>query len=542
MRTHSWISKGSLSLLAMAAVAAIAQEAPATQEPKKEEPQAEEKPVAEKQHELTISYNSVRDKLGLNHYGRPASGFSIDELRLFSPTGLTTPQAMLTFRGFPNRDSIVEGYIALNSGHTIIRAGRRNYDYIDQSWFPKAPSKDRETDIIVDHSFNPDVGAFVAFHSDEREQNYAAPKEKEKTRTQTYSGGIQGVLLGNDNAGLVATERRTTSDVGLRPTTIQRRYNAHYERQFGDVLSLEGSAGYTRIEQAGQPSSGIRTYSLAGALDLGPNTAIQFNLGRQDLDLNSILNAYIRQRFTSGVRLVHRLSNWSFQAGFKHKESERVRSDQSYVDVPKSNEYEARLAGRLGNVGRLTVRGTWEDLRESAVMTTNDTRQLLWDDRATFQAKLDRGGELFSAYATYTYRFQQNRQRGVEVGWHNVALGGSYVFTPELSGFAEFTADSFRVLGSAETGERLDSYFPNSRSVAAGLSWAKDETLAIGASVNHYNSSNVRGTQLALNVRKSISPDQAFEFVLSPWRHDDRLYNVSGYRATLASLKYTVKF
>lgn len=540
MKLRSWLSTGTMAALAMAVVSASAQETPPQTDPPKKEAEPEEEMIPVRWNEITAGYSSFRVNSGLSRYARPTEGLSLHELKLFSPAGEKTPYAKLTLRGMPDQDNVIDGAVALNRGNTVIRGSRRQHKFYSFDWRPKLDSEDNETEVTVNHSFGPNLGGFLSYRSSERDGRYPAPREAEHTRSTTVAGGVGGNVLGG-NLALTVSDRRTHDDTRVRPGTLQRRIDATYSRDFGDSFSLEGSTAYTRIEQAGWASSNVRSYALAGNWDLSESTSVQFHFGRQDLDLNAVLNAHARKRLVSSARLLHRWPGWSFQFGFKHRETERVRKDQAWVDVPKQNDYEARLAGRLGPA-RLTLRGTWEDLKETATMQTLDTRQMLWDDRTMFQLKLDGGGELFTAYGTYTYKFQQNRQRGVEIGWNNVVLGGSYVFNNALNGYAEFSADDFHVQGGAESGQSLDFYFPNSRSAAFGLNWAKDPSLSASASLNYYESGDVRGTQLTLSLRRRISADHDLELVVAPWRHEDRLFNLTGYRTTFLMARYTVRF
>lgn len=540
MRLASWLSTGSIAALAMAAVAAAAQDTPPPADPQKKDADAEEVDIPVKWNELSFGYSTLRTNSGLSRYTRPPEGITLHELSLFGPGTEKSPYYRVTVRGVPDQDSYIAGYVALNRGHTVLRGSRSHYSFYDFDWRPKDPSEDNESELILDQALTRNIGGFLMYKQKERDGRFPAPREADHTRTRLIAGGVQGKALGG-NLGLTVSDRRTFDDTGAQPTTLQRSISAMYSHDFGDVLSLEGAAGYSHIEQAGLPNSAVRSYALSGVWDMGPNTDVQFHLGRQDVDLKSVLNARVQKRLLSSARLVHHFSGWNFQFGLAHKESERVRADQSYVDVPKSNVYDARLSGRLG-VAHVTLRGTWEDLQSAAVMNTLDNRQLQWDDRALFQAKIDGGGDLFSAYGTYTYRFQQNVARDVKIRWHNVVFGGSYVFNPALNGFAEFSADNYQVDGFDVTGIALGDYFPNSRSLAFGLNWSKDQNLSASASFNFYESADVRGSQLTLSLRRRFGPNHDLELVVAPWRHEDRLLDMTGYRTTFLMARYTVRF
>lgn len=541
MKLKSWLSMGTITALSFAAVGVMAQETqPPKDPPKQEEQDPDEEIIPVKWNEVTVGYSTFKTNPGLSRYAQPSEGFDLHNLKLFTPGTEKTPRAWLILRGLAPRDNYLAAYVALNRGNTIVRGSRSAHQYDDFGWQPKLPSEDNVTDLTVDHAFAPNLGGFIIYRGTERDARYAAPRDAEHMRTRQIAGGVGGNVLGG-NLGVNYSDRRAWDDTGVQPNRLTQTVSANYTRDLGPALSLEGSAASSKIQQAGLKNSFVRSYALAGAWDLAPSTGVQFHFGRQDYDLNNVLNAYVQKRFVSSLRLMHRFPGWSFQFGYKHKESERVRADQSYVDVPKSNEYDARLAGSLGGA-RVTLRGSWEDLRETAVMNTDDTRQLLWDDRALFQAKVDTGNDVYSAYGVYTYRFQQNKQRGVDIRWNNLVLGGSYVLNPAWNAYIEFAADNFAVSGGAESGQDLDFYFPNSRSLAFGVNWSQDPRMTASANLNYYESGDVRGTQLTLSLRRRLSQDHDLELVVAPWRHEDRLYDLTGYRSTFLSLRYTVRF
>ena len=541
MKLHSWLSVGSIAALAMAVVTATAQETPPpAQEPTKKTEEPEEKTIPVKFNKLTVGYTSQKTNDWLSRYARPSSGLVLHELQLFTPGSDSWPYSRLTIRGTTGQDSYASGYVVLNHGHTVVRGSKKDYGFYVFDWRNVDRSQENETEVVVDHSFTPKIGGFFKYNAKERQGEYPVPRDRDKTRTRTFSGGVQGDVLGG-NLGVSYSDRVLNDLSGNQPTTLQRSIDATYSHDFSDTFSLAGSAGYTRIEQAGLASSSVRSYALSGMFNLGPTTGIQFHLGRQDYDLASILNARIQKRLVTSARLMQRLGTWNLQFGVKHLETERIRTDQSYVDVPKVNFYDARLAGRIGGA-RVTLRGTWEDLTETAAMNTLDPRQLLWDDKAMFQTKIDVGNEVYSAYGAFTYKFQQNRQRGVEIDWNNFVIGGSYIFNDSLNAYAEFSTDNFMVQGGEGSGESLDLFFPNSRSIAFGLNWAKDQNLSASAALNYYNSADVRGTQLTFSVRRHFGADHDLELVIAPWRHEDKLFNITGYRNTFLSARYTVRF
>jgi len=525
----------------MASVFAAAQDTPPTEDQKTEAQETEEPEApTPKRNWITVAYTSVKPHAEMSRYARPTEGLSLADLKVFTYGEDHTHYGSLTLRGAPKQDAYYDHYISFNRGHTVVRGSHKDYGYYAADFRPAPKSTERESEVTVEHAFTPHLGGFFTYRTNEEHNRYPAPRVDDQSRTRFYAGGIQGQVLGG-NLGVTASERRIYDDTNVRPETLFRKIEGSYGVDFGQVLSLEGVAGYTRIEQAGLTNAGVRNYALSGALNLGPATSMQFMFGRADLSLGNVQNAYDRKRFVSSAKLIHRWPKWSFQFGYKYRSTERLRTDQSFVDVPKTNEYDARLSGRIGTT-RVTLRGSWQDLRETAVMNTLDTRQMFWDDRIMFQAKADTGNENYTAYGTFTHKFQQNKQRGVEIRWTGLSFGGTYIFNESLNGFAEVSFDQYKAEAGDGIGSGLDFYFPDSRSGAVGLNWANSEGFSASASINFFDSANVRGSQLMLSLRKQLGLNNALELMVAPWRFDDKLYDRSGYRSTFVMLKYSLRF
>ncbi|MBS1705003.1 MAG: porin [Armatimonadetes bacterium] len=554
MKLKVWLSTGTMAILAMAATAGWAQEEtkqdppatetaqpadPANEQPADQTSDSEEKEAPVKRNEFSIGYTSSRGNVNLKQHARIPEGFGIHNFRLLAPGTEGRAWAKFIGRGFPRQDNVLQGLAILNNGHTVIRGIRTEYGFYTKDWRTKGLSERRDVDYTIDQSIAPGIGAFAKYHSFDRQNRYPAPRDGDHTRNEVLAVGVGGKVL-EGNLNLAVASRRTSDVTGAQPKTLQKQYTASYSHDLGDVMSLEGSFGYARIEQSGLASSNIKTYALGGNIDMGPSTGLQFHLGRTDYDFNNIQNAYIRKRLVTSARLMHHFNKWSVQLGYKHQETERVRKDHTFVDVPKYNEFDARLAGKLGPA-RLTIRGSYQDLLRSAVVQTQDTRQMIWDDKAMLQTKLDGGNDKVQVYAAHTYRFHQNRQRGVEMRWNNLAFGGSFIATPQVSLFGEVAFDNFKVQGS-DSGQYLDFYFPNARNAALGFNYTKDATLGGSASLNYYSSGDVSGTQLTLSVYKQLGEDHKVELLIAPWRQTDKLYGITGYRATILSARYTVRF
>jgi hypothetical protein len=541
MKLQSWHRYGTIFGLALFACGGWAQDAPPAQVPT-EEPAEEPEEVepAIRWNEVTLGLWSTSSNRFFRQYGSPPDGFVLQRLSLLHPQTDGSIWARFLYRGDFDGDNYASGRAVTTDGHTIFSGSRLDSRSFVLDWRRPGPSGFIDAEYVVDHDFTTSFGGFFLYRQFAWSTRYPAPREPDRTNNEVVAFGLGARVLGG-HAGINVTSRRTADRENLQPTTLQRRYSVNFSRDVTDSLNLEGQASYVRIEQRGLAESGIRGYAVGGSWAVAPDTAFQFQLGRQDFDLPTLQGPSIRKRLLSSARIIQRLPGWSLQLGMRHREVERYRADGSFVDVPKWDTYDARLAGRVGPA-RVTVRGSWENLLNAAQMQTEDPRQLQWDDRVTVQTKAEIGNETFALYGIYTRRWQQNRQRAVDINWDNFVVGGSYILSDSLNAFAEGSFEAFRASGDVGTGTPLDFYFPDQRSATVGFNWAKDATLSASAGLNFFESGDVRGSQLTLSVRKALGKDHELGLVVAPWRQSDRLYGITDYRTTVASVQYSVRF
>lgn len=302
MSSTIWRNLASLAGVLVLAMGAYAQETPPT------EPDEEEIEIPVRWNSISVGYTTWRaggSRVRMGQFGRVPEGVTLAELKYINPIDESHPYWHLTWRGTPGQDTYGQGMIGLNNGQTILKGSvlKRSY-FSDPSWVPTGDSEDRLGTISVSHAIAPNVGAFISHRSDDRSQRYVPPKEAGRMRSRTVGGGVEG-RFGPVQAGINITDRRTFDDTGRQPATLQRGISAHIAGQLGDALSLQGSAGYTRIEQAGRPSGGVRTAAIAGSLDLGPLTTLQFHAGRDDLDLGNISPTALHDERTASPSARH---------------------------------------------------------------------------------------------------------------------------------------------------------------------------------------------------------------------------------------------
>ena len=498
-----------------------------------------------KLNSVTLGYTTRKhsgDERRLNQFGNVPSGFAVDELTLFSPWSPSSPYGKLVVRNLFDDDYLVMGQGIFLDGRVNFKGSYLKRGYYDVPIGPSNESDDKIANFSLQASIAPNLGAFFTYTNSERKLEFAPPKGPFQNKTKTIGTGIGGKFFGGYGE-FTYSDRRFEDPLGFQPTTAQRTFNGSYNIDLGPAVNLGVTGSYSRIMQTGLADSIIKNLGLNGSVDLGEKTYLTFDMNRQDIELPNILNSYDRKRLNTSARLVHKQGGWLTQFGFRHRENERVRKDHTFVDVPSWNTYDVRISGKLSKEARLTLRGSWDDLTSSAVPQTLDTNQLIYDDQAMAQVKVDGGSDNTTAFFAYTFRFRQNKQRGMEFNWHNISVGGSQVMSPTVLGYAEFSFDRFSAKSNGDiplTG--LNDYFADSTTFTMGFDITASDKDHFAASWNTYSTNNVYGSDFSVNYRRQIASDQSMELTLAPWRQDDRLFGFNGYKATIFSAKFTVKF
>ena len=540
-----------IAAFAAAGALCLAQDPPTPPDPPQEE---KEEPPA-KLNWFSFGTNGWDFSGNRQVFRRYASGpgtFSIRELRLFSPDADGHPWARFTMRGSLWEDSSSEALLIFAGGRATARGHFNKYDFSEASPFRLSDSDERWWDALVTFAITPKIGAFWQYDAADHYNRLETPNFPYSFRTKSFGGGLQGEVLGA-NAAITYVDRRYYDRMGMVPDSIQKQIQAQVSLPIGDTLNVGGAYTDVRIEQNNGSNNKIRNWTVNADWEIGPNTTLLFDARRTDYDLEQVLNAYVQEEFVTGGRLVHHFPNASIQFGYKRREAERLRKDQSFVDVPKWDIFDGRLSFRLGQALRLTARGSWDHLREGATMQMDeDSRALYWDDRVKGEIKLDGGNDKLSGYAAYRYRFNQNDERNTEITNHNLTVGASYAFTDRMSAYLEIANDTFEVDGFAEDGLALDDFFPSSVSLAFGFDYSFSPKDSLSVALSHYytrnanplrlQDGNYRGTEITGVYRREINADSSFDITIAPWRYRDRVLEQMDYRMTVFGVNYTVKF
>lgn len=504
----------------------------------------EENAPAPKLNSIKLSYTGMwitGYRSRARQHGFMDSGFRVEELNYLVPGSDISPYARVSASGLPEQNSHISGDLILPGGKTTLSFSTHNRRYRQVGLTPVANSTDRITKL----AFQQACGATTlsaSFEDAQRRINPEAPLLSHEPRTQKFAVAADRPIGEKLNVGIVANQTDFREGNGTQSHSVNQTVGAQLTADL-DALSLVTSASYAKIRQSGLKDSSMRTMGIAGSLDIGDRTVLHMDVARQDFTMPNAEKASLRQRFTTGARLVSKLGGWGFQAGVRHREEERFRTDHLFVDVPVWNTFDVRLSTRMGSGKRLTLRGAWEDLRRAPVFQTDDTRQLFWDDKASASAKFDFSSDSCAGYAQYTFRFRQNKARDVELDWHNFAFGLSKQLSDKTSAYTEVSYDMFKGTGKVDGGDaKLRTYFPNSINAGAGLSTQMNANTVLSLGWNGYSTSNLWGSQLTGSLRRDFADGRALEIFVAPWSARDRLYGQTGYRSTALSVAYSMKF
>jgi hypothetical protein len=521
----------------------------ATNQAKKTDQKADEKADAtddteQKQllNSITLSYlswNSSRNINTINQNGFVNGGFGLADLSLLVPYEKERFYAF-DLKGNPGDDFGVRLISQWGVG-TSVTTTAHQFSWFDPSYGNQFPSRDKDFTTTVDQQLAPNFGAFATVDFSEKVNQFPAPLYQPDSVTRVVALGTQK-QIGNSNIGATVSESSYTDHSGVQPNSQTDRGELRYSQSFGPRLTAQGSLAVSSIQVAGQPTSWITNYKASGVFDINDVSSFGAHYDQMNLDLNSVQNAYVKRKMDSGVTYDTMLGHWSTAIGYDHREEERLRTDQSYVDVPEWNAYNFKLNGRVFKTDRFGLKASLEDLSSAPIFQTDDPALLYWSRKAAVEAKLSGGNEVNSGYLSCNYRYRNNIDRQFNLNWTNVALGGSRVFSPKLLAYAEFASDQYSVGGQSSEATALGNYFPTSETFMFGADYTRNSRENFSFVMTSFYTQDQWGQQIALTYHLDLGKDRNFQITYSPWLQRDRLYDVDTFTAPILQVKIGTRF
>lgn len=486
----------------------------------------------------------------LRQYATPPKGLFFNLFRYTLPSPIDR-SGWLTFKGTERNDYRTEGNLTLLFGRSQWEMSANRYRFFDPT-LTIIPSSTRALrEVATKFLLTQNFAIALRYRMDQQDQFFEAPKLPLRQRTRFWDTVAEG-KLGDGQISLGYTDFRYFDRTDMRPDTTIRRWHANYLWMPNERMGWEAGFHRFTIQQSFRPNSDGQALAISGDWALSSATDITLLLRRDKWDLPVVQNAQVRERRLAIARFVHRWQGWTLQLGFRQQENERVRKDQSFVDVPRWRAMELRLSGRLASHWRLTLRGDWQRLTHLPTMGTTDPRQLFWDNRRFAQLKLEGGSPTLNGYLILTHRRWDNDVRAVELTTNTVVLGGTWNAGERLSLFAEYAYEAWQAKSEMAAFPTLDNFVPNSRVTTIGLNWAIDRRTFLSAAFTEFvtandnplllRDGNYRGRLLTASLSYRFPAGYEVALTVSPWRYRDRVVDLMDYDATVVMVSGKARF
>lgn len=538
------------SLWALAFGAAVAQENPSADAKKS----SDEEKVERNWPKFELGWGSWGldgNERTFRRYGTPDRGLTLREFSFTNRELSPASYQEFLYRGSPLADSIFQmsGLYGPRLGYFEVGASKT--DFFEATPYRIDNSRRMDAYFAVRQPLGPGFQVTADGKHDQLDKTTEGPDYSKHTRTNTFNSQVTG-LVGAGKLDVGFAQRRFYDRANFQPDSLSQTWRGALLYPVGP-FDVQGSFAQTRIEQDGLRTSKVKTYNLDAGLPLNQDFEVQFGFRGQKYDLPEVINAYVRERNTSWGRVIGRIGDVNAEVAYKHVETERVRADHRFVDVPKWDRVDARLSGKaLGDI-RWSLKGTIEGLDGNAVMLTEDPNRLYWDDKSNVQANLSYGSDLWSGYFTYNHRFLQNSPRRLEIRSNQYVVGGTIQVRQNVEAFGEFTHDSastdFREI-DANIG--LESFFPSSRVTTVGVNWVIDDNTSLSSTYSHLTTDNdnpiferdgnIKSRFFTAHLRHTDAKGNEFGLLISPGKYEDKVIRQLGYETRVVMLTARIRF
>lgn len=488
----------------------------------------------------------------LRQYATPPQGFFLRELSYAPLLASQGHQGWVVLRGIGQADYAVEGNAALRFGTAFAEGAITRHRFFDSVPVFLSPSERTVQEGFVKDFLTSDFALSFRYRMDQQDHFFEPPRSALRQLTRRWDA-LAGGKVGRGQMSLGYTDWRYFDRTDLRPDIALRRWEVRYLWEPQVNLGLEGAFARTILSQTGVPNnSHVETLTFVGDWAVAPTTDLSVTLRREQFDLPTVRNAFVRERNTGSVSLVNRWRNWTAKLGFRQQEAERVRKDQSFVDVPRWSTFEGRVSGRVGPSTRLTLRGFNQRLTHAPQMQSADSRALFWKEREGLQIKLDGGTPAVNGYLTWTYHRAENDLRLVGLTTRTLTAGGQWEISPHLSLFAEYTLETWTATSEISQTPTLDNFMSDNRTISIGLYWVINNRTILSSGYTDFTTNNdnplllpdgnTQGRFLTFHLRYRLPNGSEWVLTVAPWRYRDRVWESMNYDSTVVMLSGATKF
>lgn len=484
-------------------------------------------------------------------YATPPDGAFIRELRYISPFWRTGDNFRLQLWGTTEDDYRLESNLSFGFGATRVETWTTRNRFQTPVPQPLPTSERTVTESFVKQAITPTFSVFVRYRQEGQNHYLPTPRTPLMQNTR-YWDAVAAGLLGNGQVEVGYTDWRFFDRTVTVPDTGMERWHARYLWDISPTAAVEGTFAQMQLRQQNRPSSNMETLSLTSDIHLSNSTELALAFRRDKIGLPVVQNAYVREQRSTNALLIHRWNRWSLQMGVRQREAERLRADQTFVDVPRWWTLEGRLWGRISKQLRLTVRGYTEQLNSPPAMLTADPRSLYWDSRRFAQLKIDGGSPEVNGYLTYTYRRWKNDARAVTLNLSGITAGGTWLANPNLTLFAEYSTEAWGARSEVNTWPTLGNFVPNSRVSTVGINWTIDPRTRLSLSYTNFvtdndnplllQDANTEGRFLTANLSLRLPSDWELTLTVAPWTYRDEVVRLMDFDTQLVLLSLSGRF
>lgn len=512
------------------------------------------KPVHLKAYAITLGaadWDLRGNENKFRQYGTPPRGIFAREL-LFAPKPSLRDTGFISLRGPGETDYRHDGRIALFYGRTQGELSFWRNEFYDPTIFVIPGSHRNVNEESIKQFLGRDFSLSTRYRMIEQDQIFEAPRDQLHQRTR-YWDLIGAGRLGEGQIKLGYTNwRYFDRTLTLFDTTVDGMRLGYMWTPTQDI-GVEGTYQNLDVTQSGQPKGNIQIMSLTGDSTIGGSTDLGFILRDDRLNLPVIQTAYAREQRLGQLSLAHNWGKWNTRFAISQREVERVRADQSFVDVPEWFTFEGRLDGRVTQDLRLTVRGYTQSASHLPPMSTVDPRSLYWSSRDFVQVRLQHGRRDLGGYFAWTYRNWDNEARAVNVNLNSFVVGGNWQATPKLSLFAEYTREDWSGKSTENTVfPTLQMFLPDSYVLAAGLDYLVNSRAYLSLNVSNFDTNNdnplllrdgnTNGLFFTINARYLLNGGNEVGLVIAPWAYHDEVVGQMNYDTAVVMLTGKLRF
>lgn len=482
-------------------------------------------------------------------YATPPSGWFLRELR-YAPF-ISNTDASVVIKGAGQPDYSAEGRIARAYGGTIWEGSLARTKF-----FELTPEEVDESHRVVNkfsvrQSITPDFAVSIKYRKDEERQFFESVRDPENQSIR-YEDVTAAGRVGPGYFNLNLANWLYEDNLQAFPNTTAQSINVGYLWEVKPTISLETALSRMWLQQPDTPKSRVDTLAINGDVSLSPMTDLELQWRSRWLDMPNVLSAWTREQRIGSVKLAHKWRGWTGQIGLKVQKSERIRGDQSDIDVLSWQTWEGKLSGRLNRNLRMTLRGSQQTLANQPTMITSEPASLYWNQRDLLQWKLDGGGTDANGYLTYSYRHWRNGERRVDLSTHEVTMGGDWQVSPTLNLFSELSYDLWSGSTPSTDDPTFNLFLPNSRLFVFGLNWNVNPRTFVSLSYTNtrtfnenplaLTSGNTHGSYITLTGRYQMPHKCELGLTLAPWRYSDSVTSELNFNAALVLLTATARF